>query len=52
MTLNTFERMNVSPKGKSKAPGFGSSARFNYQVAEKKKIKEVRPSPADYKTML
>lgn len=51
MTLNTFERISLSPKGKCKAPGFGSSARFDYQIPEKKKLKEIRPSPAEYKTL-
>ena len=52
MTLDTFDKISLSPKGKSKVPGFGTSARFGYQVPEKKKIKEIRPSPAHYKTML
>jgi hypothetical protein len=39
MTLDTFDRISLSPKGKGKAPGFGTSARFEYQVPEKKKIK-------------
>jgi hypothetical protein len=52
MTLNTFDKISLSPKGKTKVPGFGTSARFGYQVPEKKKIKEIRPSPAHYKTML
>lgn len=32
MTLNTFDIISVSPKGKSKVPGFGSSPRFDYQI--------------------
>jgi len=32
MTLDTFDRLSVSPKNKTKVPGFGTSARFNYQM--------------------
>ncbi len=39
MTLDTFDRLSVSPKNKAKVPGFGTSARFNYQMPQKKKIK-------------
>ncbi len=40
MTISTFDRMSLSPNGKkTKVPGFGTSARFEYQVPEKKKIK-------------
>jgi len=52
MTLDTFDKISLSPKGKSKVPGFGSAARFEYQGPDKRKIKETRPSPAHYKTML
>lgn len=39
VTLNTFERINISPKGKTKVPGFGTSARFHYQSPDKKQTK-------------
>jgi len=32
MTLTTFDKINFSPKNKTKVPGFGTSARFEYQV--------------------
>ncbi len=31
MTISTFDRISLSPKGKTKVPGFGTSARFGYQ---------------------
>ena len=50
-SFNTFEKINISPrKSFEKKNGFGNDARFPYVRPDKKKIKEVRPSPNSYNT--
>ena len=50
-TISTFDRISLSPKN-NKIKGFGTCERFDYSKVEKKKIKEVRPSPSTYNTIM
>ena len=47
----TQRMLDISPrKSLEKTNWFGSDAKFEYTRPDKKKIKEVRPSPASYNT--
>lgn len=51
-SYRTFDHTSRSSSNSSlKKNGFGSDSRFPYLRPEKKKIKEVRPSPASYNTI-
>ena len=52
-TFATFDSISQSPKNKEKKVDyFGNDARFEYTRPDKKKIKEIRPSPNMYNTIM
>ena len=49
-TFDSISRSSSTSSVKRKKNGFGSDTKFPYMRPDKKKIKEVRPSPASYET--
>ena len=53
LTFTTFDSIKHSPKKEKEVQkGFGTDAKFTYTRIDKKKIKEERPSPNSYNTII